>query len=78
METFRIKAVPGNGTCTLVLTGEADVAVADDIIKLGRISLEGPETHTLIIDMAALTFIDSSAISALVQLRGNAKIPTRN
>jgi anti-sigma B factor antagonist len=69
METFRIKAVPGDGTCTLLLKGEADVAIADDISHLGTISLNDPATHTLTIDMSELTFIDSTAIGALIRLR---------
>jgi anti-sigma B factor antagonist len=73
IETFRIKAVPGDGACTLVLKGEADVAAADDIAHLGTIGLNDPVTHTLIIDMAELTFLDSSAIAALVNLRNLAE-----
>jgi hypothetical protein len=41
-ETFRIKAVPGAGICTLVLSGEADIAFAPDIIELGVGSLDDP------------------------------------
>jgi anti-anti-sigma factor len=69
VQTFRIKAVPGDGTCTLVLFGEADLAVADDIVELGTVSLSEPATHTLCIDLAAVTFIDSTSIGALVRLR---------
>jgi len=73
VEIFRVKAVPGDGTCTLFLSGEADVAVADDITELGSVSLESPDIHTLIIDMAGLTFIDSSVLGALLTLRAKAE-----
>ena len=69
METFRVKAVPGEGTCTLFLSGEADLAVAPDIIELGTMSLSEASIMTLIVDLAAVTFIDSTSIGALVQLR---------
>jgi anti-sigma B factor antagonist len=72
METFRIRAVPGDGTCTLVLTGEADLQVAEDIVELGTQSLKESSTSSLILDLAAVTFIDSTAIGALVKLRDHA------
>jgi anti-sigma B factor antagonist len=69
MEIFRVRAVPGETTCTLYLSGEADLAVADDIIDLGTVGLDEPTTLTLIIDFAGCTFIDSSALGAMVHLR---------
>jgi anti-sigma B factor antagonist len=72
VETFRIKAVPGDGTCTLVLSGEADLAVAADILQLGNTGLSEASITTLIVDLAAVTFIDSTSIGALVQLRNAA------
>ncbi len=77
METFRIKAVPGNGTCTLVLIGEADFAIADHVIELGTLSLSDAEIHTLFVDLAAVTFIDSTAIGALIHLRNAAEDSSR-
>jgi anti-sigma B factor antagonist len=72
VETFRIKAVPGDGTCTLVLSGEADLAVAADIVELGNTGLSETSITTLLVDLAAVTFIDSTSIGALVQLRNAA------
>jgi anti-sigma B factor antagonist len=69
VETFRIKAVPGEGTCTLILSGEADLAVADDVTELGTLGLEEPATQQLVVDLAAVTFIDSTTLGALVHLR---------
>jgi anti-anti-sigma factor len=73
METFRIKAVPGDETCTLVLAGEADLAIAEDIMELGVLGLREAKVHALIIDLAAVTFIDSTALGALVRLRNVAE-----
>jgi hypothetical protein len=42
VEAFRIKAVPGGGVCTLVLTGEVDLAVTGDVLALGTASLSEP------------------------------------
>jgi anti-sigma B factor antagonist len=72
VETFRIKAVPGDQSCTLVMTGEADLAVAPDLVELGYASLGEPATLTLIVDLEAVTFIDSTAIGALIQLQNRA------
>jgi anti-anti-sigma factor len=77
METFRIKAVPGDETCTLVLTGEADLAIAEDIIELGVLSLGEAAVHALIVDLAAVTFIDSSALGALLHLRNVAEASSK-
>lgn len=77
MENFRIMAVPGEGTCTLVLSGEADLAVADDIIQLGTLSLDDPATHRLVIDLKAVTFIDSTTLGALVRLNNLARGSSR-
>jgi anti-sigma B factor antagonist len=73
METFRVKAVPSEGTCTLVLSGEADLAVAPDIVELGALSLGESSVTTLIADLDGVTFIDSTSIGALIHLRNAAK-----
>jgi anti-sigma B factor antagonist len=72
MEQFHVNAVTGEGTCTLILTGEADLACAPQILELGLASLSGPQTSTLILDLGAITFIDSTAIGAFVALRNSA------
>jgi anti-anti-sigma factor len=73
METFRIKAVPRDGVCTLLLTGEADLAVAPDLIELGSASLEDPGIHTLVVDLGQVSFVDSTAIGALIRLHNVAE-----
>jgi anti-sigma B factor antagonist len=73
MAAFRIKDVPGDGTCTLILEGEADLAVVQDIVTLGTISIMEPGVRTLTIDVGAVTFIDSTVIGALVSLNNLAQ-----
>ena len=75
MKPFRINLIPGDENYTLVISGEADLEAAPDIRELGEISLE--ETSTLIIDLAAVTFIDSTAIGALVHLHNVATAADR-
>jgi anti-sigma B factor antagonist len=77
VETFRIRAVPATDSCTLVLTGEIDLAVAPDLIELGTVSIGEPTTKTLFIDLEAVTFIDSTGIGALVQLHNTAEAADR-
>ena len=77
METFRVKVAPGEGICTLILSGEGDLAVAPDIVELGTISLAEPTTLTLIVDLAAVTFIDSTCIGALIQLHNLAEAASK-
>jgi anti-sigma B factor antagonist len=77
MQTFRIMAVPGEGTCTLVLSGEADLAVADDIVHLGTLGLDDPATHRLVVDLQAVTFIDSTTLGAFVKLNNLAQGSSR-
>jgi anti-anti-sigma factor len=59
------------------LLGEADLPVAADIFKHGTISLSEAATHTLIVDLGGVTFMDSSAISTLIGLRNVADTHTK-
>ena len=53
----------------LVLSGEIDLASADAIIRLGGEALDHPDVSLLAVDVAAVTFIDSTALGTLVRLR---------
>ena len=69
MQTFRVNVVPAGETCTLMLSGEADLAFADDIVQLGTLALTDAGTQSIVIDLAAVTFLDSTVLGALVRLR---------
>ena len=73
METFRSRLCPATGHAPSSSPAKPTSPSLTTSSNSAEISLEGPETHTLIIDMAALTFIDSSAISALIKLRAKAE-----
>lgn len=68
-QTFRIEAIPAGDSCALVLTGEIDLAVAPDLVELGTVSLGQPDFRSLVVDLGGVTFIDSTAIGALISLR---------
>jgi anti-sigma B factor antagonist len=69
MQKFRIATVPSSPSVrTLVLSGEADLAVAADIIEIGVMSCDEPTMKCLVVDLGAVTFIDSTALGALVHL----------
>jgi anti-sigma B factor antagonist len=69
MPEFRIEARLDASGCTLRLYGEADLAVADQILEVGAAALSKPGTTAVTVDMAHLTFIDSTGLGALVRLR---------
>ena len=69
---FRLTSETDGGTYTLVLHGEADLAVSDDVLNRGLAGLADPDVKVLILDLANVTFMDSTAISTLVLLRRGA------
>jgi anti-sigma B factor antagonist len=69
MPAFRIETRLNGSVCTLRLYGEADLAVAEQILEVGAAALSEPGTTAVIVEMARLTFIDSTGLGALVGLR---------
>ncbi|MDT4939376.1 MAG: anti-sigma factor antagonist [Pseudonocardiales bacterium] len=59
-------------TCFVRLTGEVDLAVAREIDQLGAAMIETTAASEVIIDMADVTFLDSTGIGALIALRNAA------
>ena len=53
----------------IVVAGELDVASAEELRTVGRRALAEPDCTRLVLDLSAVDFIDSSGISALVELR---------
>jgi anti-anti-sigma factor len=72
MERFRVSATPDGDTCTLTLSGEVDLAVAPDVVDLGSAALDDPSIQTLRVGLHAVTFMDSTCIGALIELRNTA------
>jgi anti-anti-sigma factor len=74
MPTFRASLSPlSEHRCRLELVGEIDLAAADLIIELGRDALNQAPVDGLMIDLAHVTFMDSTALGALVALRNAAQ-----
>ena len=54
----------------LVLSGEIDLACADEVADAGVTLLrQAPDAGRIVIDLGAVEFLDSSGLSALLQIR---------
>jgi anti-sigma B factor antagonist len=62
-------SVPDSGSCVLSLGGEFDLANAETIVELGIEGLSIAGVERLVVDLAAVTFMDSTALGALIRLR---------
>lgn len=63
----------GSGDTVVVsLAGELDIAVAAEVRQRGLAALEQAGIGTLVLDLTEVTFLDSSAIGALVEIRNAA------
>jgi anti-sigma B factor antagonist len=58
-----------DGTTVLTLVGDLDMAIGDELRALVRQAIGNPLTRHVIVDLADVTFADSTAIGALLQLR---------
>jgi anti-sigma B factor antagonist len=56
-------------TIVLSVTGEIDVATADDLRDIGLGLLQSSQCETLCADLSAVTFLDSTGLGALIALR---------
>ncbi|HZC52971.1 MAG TPA: STAS domain-containing protein [Mycobacterium sp.] len=58
--------------CILVLSGEIDVAAAPGLTSFARDALVDTAVTDVVIDTSAVTFIDSTGVSALLAIRDTA------
>ncbi len=68
---------PRSGIHTLLLSGEADLAVVDELTARGMAALAEPAVTTLVIDLHDVTFIDCAVLGGLVQLRNCAEVAAK-
>ncbi|MEP7020160.1 MAG: STAS domain-containing protein [Pseudonocardiales bacterium] len=61
-----------DGDCEVTVVGDIDLGCADDVATLGTLSLDDPSLRSLTLDLAAVTFMDSTGIGALVRIRNTA------
>jgi anti-anti-sigma factor len=66
---FTLDTAVHGGRCDLTVTGEIDLYSADDVAALGVLNLTEPKVTELIVDLAGVTFIDSTGLGALVRIR---------
>jgi anti-sigma B factor antagonist len=55
-----------DGVCTVALSGELDMSNSDAVVRVMTDELNRPGTRALRVDLADVTFLGSSGISALV------------
>ncbi|MFI2652738.1 STAS domain-containing protein [Micromonospora fulviviridis] len=67
------RCLDGQGVARLALTGELDIASVDAFHEQVQQALASDRPNQLIIDLAALTFCDSTGIRALVDARATVR-----
>lgn len=72
MPAFSIATNVTGERCELTVTGDLDAQFADDLAALGMLHLAEPAVCALAVDLAGVTFIDSSGLSALIRMRNAA------
>jgi anti-anti-sigma factor len=67
-----VSADPG-AVAIVTLSGELDYARIDEIRRLGCAPLIGGDVRVIAIDLRDVTFLDSSALGALIHVRNTAR-----
>jgi anti-sigma B factor antagonist len=57
----------------LALDGELDIATVPVLREAALSELDSTETRTLVLDLAALTFLDSTGLGCWIELRNRAE-----
>ena len=71
MTSVRIERV--DGVLHVALAGEIDLAIAEQVGALGEAMIVASPVTEVVTDVAGVTFIDSTGISALVRLHNAAE-----
>lgn len=61
--------VTDHGQCDLRVAGDVDLNVANQLTTMGLLSLTNTGAERLVIDLADVTFMDSTGLGALVTIR---------
>ena len=73
---------PGAGAMELVadgdravqwLSGEIDVSNAGELLEVGSLAIADPRIEALTVDFALVTFLDSTGLGSIIQLRKHAE-----
>jgi anti-anti-sigma factor len=63
------------GRTTLTVAGEVDLAVAGELIRAGCQQVAAVPSEPLYLDLSGVTFMDSTALNALITIRNAASAP---
>ena len=67
---MQIKIVSSQPRSTeLVISGEIDLAVADELLETANAALAGSTCDELVLDLSEVSFIDSTGLGTLVAIR---------
>jgi anti-sigma B factor antagonist len=65
-EIWHHSVARAGGTCTVVLSGELDMSVTDQLLTVLLDEVSRPDTRVVRADLDAVEFIDSSGMRALI------------
>jgi anti-sigma B factor antagonist len=68
---MRISSTTSAGVTVLAVSGEVDLATADELFEAGTKALSA-DCATLRIDLAEVTFLDSTGLAALIKIHNQA------
>ena len=72
MAGLTVRAERQDGRALIRLTGELDLATIADLRGEAAGQLAAGDVRELVLDLTELTFLDSSGLGALLQIRGEA------
>ena len=73
MTDFSLTGEREGATTVLTVTGELDLATVGQLRQLAVDELDAPQCTTLVLDVAGLTFLDSTAVGCWVAIRNHAQ-----
>ncbi|MGI8761488.1 MAG: STAS domain-containing protein [Jatrophihabitantaceae bacterium] len=72
MSAFSIDSTLDADQGVLSVVGEVDLYTADQVAACGVEALDNPAVELLVLDLAAVSFLDSTGIGALIRIRNAA------
>ncbi len=72
MDSFSLDVRTANQTAEITATGEVDLHSAEELGQSALGCLDDPHITALVIDLSAVTFLDSAGLSVLVRTRNRA------
>ena len=75
MTTFSVDVKRDGSVCTLFVSGEIDLDNSEHLASIGTMALDAVNDHeTLVIDLSDVGFMDSTGLSALVNINTAARV----